>query len=253
VIFSLLFAPSAMAAELSCGNEVIASGNVSCDVRKLQPLQGALGMVEVRAKANDIKQDCAHEWKHLGRKPIEVIEGPDSGRGPGYNLYIVDHHHGAAAWLLAGHPEAQCIIVDRKTSGSEQEFLANLEKDCEAGPNSEPTPKRNCKVHLEDKDGKKIAIGGLPDGLAQMGDDPYRSLAWYIRNAGGFCRSDMSSKDFAEFVWADWLRPRLNLPADWTPDNGKAAADKAMDLVTSDAAKNVSGWVGRNPSHKCAD
>jgi hypothetical protein len=56
-----------------------------------------------------------------------------------------------------------------------------------------------------------------------MGDDPYRSLAWYVRNAHGFCRSDMGSKDFAEFIWADWLRPQLKLEADWTREDAKAA------------------------------
>jgi hypothetical protein len=247
LVILMLFAPSAIAADLSCNDETIGSGNERCDVRRLKPLQGALGMVEVRAKASDIIQNCNAEWKHLSRKPIEVIKGPDS------NLYIVDHHHGAAAWLLAGHPQAQCVIVDRKISGSKDEFLAELEKGCEADPNSQAKPGHNCKVHLEDKNGNKLAVGRLPDGLAQMGDDPYRSLAWYVRNAGGFCRSDMNSKDFAEFVWADWLRPRVTLPANWTPENGKTAANEAMELVTSDVAKNVPGWVGKNPSHKCAD
>jgi hypothetical protein len=90
-------------------------------VRKLIPLQGALGMVDVQAKANDIKQDCAHE-RNVGRNPIEVIEGPDSG------LYIVDHHHSAGTWLLAEHPEAQCVIVDRKTSGSKDDFWQRWRK-----------------------------------------------------------------------------------------------------------------------------
>jgi hypothetical protein len=245
LVFSLLLAPPAMAAELSCDDETMGSGNVRCDVRELSPLQGALGMVEVQAKANDIKQHCADEWKHLKRHPIEVIEGPES------KLYIVDHHHGAAAWLMVNHPKAQCIIVDKRTSGSKDEFLAALEKECEADLKGQAKPDHKCKVHLEDKDGNKITR--LPDNLAAMGDDQYRSLAWYVRNAGGFCRSNMDSKDFAEFIWADWLRPRLKLPADWTRDDAKAATEAAMELVTSDAAKDVQGWVGKNPSHKCAD
>jgi hypothetical protein len=161
---------------------------------------------------------------------------------------------------VAGHPEAQCVIIDRKTSGSKDDFLAALEKGCKADSTNpandsaaqiQTASHQNCKVHLQDKDGNEITK--LPDNLAAMGDDKYRSLAWYVRNAHGFCRSDMDSKDFAEFIWADWLRPRLKLEADWTRDDAKAATEAAMALVTGDTAKDVQGWVGKNPSHKCAD
>jgi hypothetical protein len=86
-----------------------------------------------------------------------------------------------------------------------------------------------------------------------MGDDQYRSSAWYVRNANGFCRSDMNSKDFAEFIWADWLRSWLPLDAGLTRDDAKAATTAAMAVVTDDSAKDIQGWVGKKPSHECAD
>ncbi len=42
--------------------------------------------------------------------------------------------------------------------------------------------------------------GQLPHSLKLMPDDAYRSLAGRVRKNGGFCRSEMKQKEFAEFV-----------------------------------------------------
>ena len=39
-----------------------------------------------------------------------------------------------------------------------------------------------------------------------MEDDPYRSLAGELRTMGGFAKD---SSPFSEFLWADFLRPRI--------------------------------------------
>ena len=39
-----------------------------------------------------------------------------------------------------------------------------------------------------------------------MEDDPYRSLAGELRAIGGFAKD---SSPFSEFLWADFLRPRI--------------------------------------------
>jgi hypothetical protein len=107
---------------------------------------------------------------------------------------------------------------------------------------------------LADADGKSIGPEQLPSGLAQLPDDPYRSLAWRLRKNDGFCRSTMPQKEFAEFVWADWLRMRPELPVDAVRASAKKMLPTALALARSPAAKDVPGYVGDKPSgFKCPD
>lgn len=50
-----------------------------------------------------------------------------------------------------------------------------------------------------------LAGPGNPDGLQ---DDPYRALVYFARDIG---YDNGSLPEFAEFMWADWLRKRLDL------------------------------------------
>lgn len=52
-----------------------------------------------------------------------------------------------------------------------------------------------------------MARAGAPDGLP---DDPYRSLVYFARDIG---YDNGGLPDFAEFMWADWLRGQLDLSA----------------------------------------
>jgi hypothetical protein len=65
---------------------------------------------------------------------------------------------------------------------------------------------------IENKDGGVIAPDALPTSLEQLPDDPYRTLAWMVRKRDGFCRALMQQKEFAEFIWADWMRGQNELP-----------------------------------------
>lgn len=245
----LLFANAATAGEALCDKNAEvgvvstatacgANSNMgvpcSCDVRILRPLQGAVGMEEVRDKADKIKAKPGKSCQKLADDPIKVV------RGPGGALFITDHHHGADAWRLAERPFALCEIADRAPPSSEAQFWSDLIKDH--------------LVRLADADGKSISPEQLPNGLAQLPDDPYRSLAWRLRKNDGFCRSIMPQKEFAEFIWADWLRMRPELPADAVRASAKRMLPTALALARSSAAKDVPGYVGDKPSgFKCPD
>ncbi|WP_456777308.1 ParB/Srx family N-terminal domain-containing protein [Bradyrhizobium sp. USDA 3686] len=172
-----------VSATTACGTGSKTGVPCSCDVRTLRPLQGAVGMEEVRDKADKIKVKPGKACQRLANDPIKVV------RGPGGAFFITDHHHGADAWRLAERPFALCDIADRAPLSSEAQFWSDLIADH--------------LVRLADADGKSISPEQLPGGLAQMPDDPYRSLAWRLRKNGGFCRSIMPQKEFAEFTWAD--------------------------------------------------
>ena len=232
IIFGLLFSLPAAAADKPCDASTKTGVTCSCDVRSLRPLQGAIGLEEVRDKTNKIVAHQNKEWKDLKKDPIKVI------RGPSGSLYITDHHHGADAWRLADHPIAVCEIEQRPPFNTDGEFWSGLVRDR--------------LVRLADADGKPLKPEQLPAKLELMPDDPYRSLAWRVRKDNGFCRSAMQQKEFAEFIWADWLRQQPQLPADAVRASAAKMLPTAMALVRSPAAQAIPGYVGPQPAgFKC--
>jgi hypothetical protein len=204
----------------------------ACDVRTLRPLQGAVGMEEVHDKAEKIRSKPGKACQKIASDPIKVIRGPEGA------LFITDHHHGADAWRLAERPFALCEIADRAPPLSDGQFWSDLKKDH--------------LVRLNDADGKSITPEELPSSLAQMPDDPYRSLAWRLRKEDGFCRANMQQVEFAEFVWADWLRMQPELPLDEVRASAAKTLPIALALVRGPRAKDIPGYVGDKQSG-CAD
>lgn len=224
----LLLPLPAAAADMSCNADTQAGVTCACDVRTLRPLQGAIGMEEVRDKAQKIAARPKKEWRDLVADPIKVI------RGPGNALFITDHHHGADAWRLAGHPVALCRIDARPPVATEAEFWSGLVKDR--------------LMRLADAEGKPLTPAQLPSSLELMPDDPYRSLAWLVRKSNGFCRSEMPQKEFAEFVWADWLRKQPQLPANTVRASAESVLPTALTLARTPAAQAMPGYVGAKPA-----
>jgi hypothetical protein len=223
---------AAAAANAPCDAATQIGVTCICDVRTLRPLQGAIGMEEVRDKAQRIAAKPEKEWRDLVKDPIKVI------RGPGDALFITDHHHGADAWRLVGHPVALCKIGERPPFATEAEFWSGLVRDR--------------LVRLADADGEPLPPAQLPSSLKLMPDDPYRSLAWLLRKKDGFCRSEMPQKEFAEFLWADWLRTQPELPADVVRASAASMLPTALALARSPAAQAMPGYVGTKPTaDKC--
>lgn len=61
--------------------------------------------------------------------------------------------------------------------------------------------------HSYDADGKRRAHGDIPKSIADLVDDPFRSLAGELRPQGGHAKH---TTPFSEFLWADFLRHRLD-------------------------------------------
>jgi len=100
----------------------------------------------------------------------------------------------------------------------------------------------------------------LPRHADKLVDDPFRSLAWMVRNAGGYGKSDLP---FAELMWTNFFRQNIDLKEDnqsepqetWCkvapyseeclPDQEHAlnkVFPKAMRLAMSPAADNLPGY-----------
>jgi hypothetical protein len=238
VLLLALLAPcaawaSAVHAETpTCDRQTGTSQACSCDLRSLRPLQGAIGMMEAVDMSEKIRTKPVKALANLASDPIKTV------RGPGGDLFITDHHHGARALLLAGYSSGICRIDPDLSALASARFWTTLEE--------------RHLIRLADQDGKSISPDALPKSLEQMPDDPYRTLAWLVRKANGFCRARMMQTEFAEFQWADWLRgklPAANVgasPADALPD--------ALALVQSPQAADRPGYVGNDPnSAKCLD
>lgn len=222
------FSAASHADPLLCDQLGTARKTCSCDLRTLRPLQGAIGMGEVRIKAAKIEKDPEKQKEKLKSDPIKVV------RGPGRELFVTDHHHGARAWLEAGYVKGFCVIQDEKLPSEPTQFWAQLNK-------------RNL-VRLADRNGEPISPDSLPKAIVLLPDDPYRTLAYLVRKKDGFCRGLMAQREFAEFVWADWLRQRVELPPSKVETAPEEVLPAALELVESPAAAGQPGYRGDKPS-----
>ena len=204
----------------------------TCDLTKLRPLQGAVGMKQVE---NRIADDPKLGRQKLEEDPTKVVAGV------GGQLFIIDHHHAAEAWLGAKTEwgaNALCKIVNSEKGlpaefKTEDEFWTAL--------------KAARLVRLKNASGVDVDASQLPKTLEAMADDPYRSLAWFVRQKGGFCKT---AREFAEFAWADWLRSKSptfeiqNLPSD--PNEKNATVDEAVEMAHSSEAESLPGYSAAN-------
>lgn len=99
---------------------------------------------------------------------------------------------------------------------------------------------RRSLVHPLDGYGVRHHYSVIPHQVDKLVDDVYRSLAGYVRAAGGY---DKTPAAFAEFEWADFFR-RLIAVEDVRADF-QAAVRAAVALACSDRAKSMPGYKGK--------
>lgn len=188
-------------------------------VLDLRPTQMALGMKEVEYRVRKISGMKGKELeKYLHERRVPVVFGAHS------RVYIVDHHH--------------------------------LVRSCwEAGLEDVPVEKKADLSHLPLKELWDIMHGShwiypfdqlgngphdpihLPENVRGLADDPFRSLAWIVREKGGFEKSEVP---FAEFHWAGFFRKSLRLHP--VADHPEETLKEAMELAKSPLAKHLPGY-----------
>jgi hypothetical protein len=205
-----------------------------CNLTKLRPLQGAVGEKEVEDKREKIGRDPKKAYNGLCTDSIKVVFGY------GGDLYVVDHHHGAKAWLEANTTYGKtgfCQIVngDHKLPynySSFDEFLGALYQ--------------KGLVHLKDQNGRDIKASDLPKTIDALPDDVYRSFAWKVRQAGGFCKSS-DAQEFLEFTWADaaFRNNKDNNTFDGLTNEkiGKNVVKAGVDEAHKEQYKGLPGWT----------
>lgn len=186
----------------------------------LRPTQITVGFKEVEQKRQEFaglepKQRQAMMCEQL----FPVVKGVEG------KYFILDHHHAALAMLKEGAEDIQAGLVEDLSDLSEDAFWTYLD--------------HFSWLHVYDRDGRKRSYRDIPERLEDMVDDPYRSFAGEVRDAGGFSKP---TEPFQEFLWANFFRERVPAKAlerDWD----KAVAD-ASTLARSKDAKHLPGWCG---------
>jgi len=190
-------------------------------VADLRPTHMTVGMREVRRKLE--------EWKKKGEKPedkkfiekhmIRALIGP-KGR-----FYIVDHHHLARALHEHGAKDVLVVVLAKLENLKKQHFWTFLDN--------------SSWLHPYDGEGKRRHYDQLPESVADLEDDPYRSLAGELRRAGGYAKE---GTPYTEFLWADAMRERIDRKL--IDKQFARALEQALKFARSPEAYYLPGWCG---------
>lgn len=191
-------------------------------VLELKPTQFAVGMLEVDEKIKQVAEFSKKERKaYIAENVVPVVRGPDK------LLYIIDKHHYLCVCYHLGIKEVEVEITTDLAARkmSYRQFWKWMRAT------------RNAYPFCQFGQGPRNEYY-LPKDVRGLADDPYRSLAWFVRKAGAFENSD---KNFAEFKWANFFRSKKLLDREGLPGFHRALL-KATALAQSPAAKRLPGF-----------
>jgi len=201
------------------------SGANEVALTDLIPTQFTVGMREVDEKVKKLGSPAKLE-KTLATKPIVVV------LGPGGKPYVIDHHHLALTLLMMGKKTAPFEVKADFSKDSPQEFWKKMED--------------NHWVYPYDEAGARRRLEYLPQKITDLKNDDFRSLAWFVRKAGGIDKVDTP---FTEFRWANYFRNCKGpdgqpvLDKQFVADHFDEAVKKALDLSQRPEAKDIPGYV----------
>lgn len=191
----------------------------SARIGELRPTQGALGMEHVHEKMHLTSAQPERERAAFLREHALRV-----AKGPGGSLHVIDHHHWARAWHELGVEVAPISIACDFSDRDHEAFLAAL--------------RERGWVHPFDAQGRETSVDALPASIAAMPDDPYLSLAAFVRMAGVY----QDPPEFnAKFAWADYFRQRVQ--GDFSSIAGFAKAlAQAVAASREDEARTLPGF-----------
>lgn len=193
---------------------------IKINLSELRPTQFSVGYAEVVKKRA--------EWRALGKKKSqELIKSHwfPSILGPERNYFIVDHHHLGVALHEEGQETVFLTILKDLSWLNWDVFWKVMEF--------------HQWVHPYDERGRRKDFKSLPQHIAQLKDDPFRSLAGLAREKGAFAK-DLSP--FNEFLWADYFRQHISLRM--IEKSMDKSLIEAMSLAKYQKASYLPGWIG---------
>lgn len=197
---------------------------VEVPVADLRPTQMTVGLREVGVKRRQWREaDEAERGRILRRHIVPTVLGP-KGRH-----YVVDHHHLARALMEEGVERLPVYGLADLHRLEKDEFWTFLDN--------------SAWCHAYDQDGRRRELDAIPKSLADLADDPYRSLVGELVRAGGCAKTE---KPFFEFLWADFFRRRIDRRLVQHEFGG--ALVQALTLAKGSDAKSLPGWCGPDPA-----
>jgi hypothetical protein len=188
-------------------------------IDNLRPTQMTVGLREVARKRKDWKMREEKGGEFLGRHMIPVVIGPKE------RVWLIDNHHLARALHEEGVKDVLVRIVADLRLVRGRLFRTYMDN-------------RNW-IHPFDDQGRRQDFKDLPRHIAELADDPYRSLAGELRRAGGYAKEDTP---FSEFMWADFLR--RHVAKSLIESDFITAIDQALAAARTREAAYLPGWVG---------
>jgi hypothetical protein len=186
----------------------------------LRPTQITVGIREVNEKRKRWRELAAKAGgQFLGKHMIPVVLGP-KGRS-----YVIDHHHLARALHEEGVKEVAVTHIANLSKLDQEAFWKVMDN--------------RSWMHPFDSRGDRRSYKDIPKSVADLVDDPFRSLAGELRRAGGFAKD---TTPFSEFLWADFLRRRMKRKS--VERDFPLAIKKAKRLAKSKDAGYLPGWSG---------
>ena len=139
---------------------------------------------------------------------------------------MIDNHHFALALWQASQHQVNVGILDDFSHLPPALFWQQMEA--------------NGWLYPYDEQGSRIDPSRLPLWLHALRHDPFRDLAWEVREAGGFAKVGVP---YAEFQWANYFRRHFSLQE--IRGDYRKAVKKAISLCASDNAHSLPGFCGR--------
>jgi hypothetical protein len=190
-------------------------------ILSLRPTQMTVGMREVEEKRRRWRAQESHKKRaeSLGQRMIPVV------RGPNQHHYVVDHHHLARALHDEGVKDVLVTVIADLSMVDRDAFWVVMDN--------------RRWVYPYNSKGERCHFKDIPKSVADLKDDPFRSLAGELRRVGGFAKD---TTPFSEFLWADFLRRRMSrktVEADF-----EVAIEQGLGLAKSRDAIYLPGWCG---------
>lgn len=202
---------------------------ISAVLADLRPTQITVGKAEVTTKRAEW-----HKLKPEQRNETLASHWFPAVRGPGGLHYIVDHHHLGLALHQEDVQKVWVMQLEDFSGSRPEQFWPLMEFHHWAHPFNE--------------NGKRRDFDQIPLSVAELRDDPYRSLAGFVRKVGGYAKDAAA---YSEFLWADHFRPLI--PAkDLQAADGEAlpqsTVQRAVAMARSPEARFLPGWTGASVS-----
>jgi hypothetical protein len=189
-------------------------------ITDLRPTQITVGMREVKEKRKRWHRESKEKGgEFLGKHMIPVVLGPKDRH------YVIDHHHLARALHDEGIKDILVTVVKNLSALEPESFWFVLDN--------------HSWMHPYDDEGRRRPYNDFPKSVAELIDDPFRSLASELRRAGGFAKD---TTPFSEFLWADFLRRRVKRKT--VEAHFDVALEKALELAKDGEASYLPGWCG---------